>query len=55
MDKFEEEDLLPDSLEEVPVELGASLFEKDIEEEEEGDIILSGSRKKRVNSRSRAA
>ena len=54
MDKFEEEDLLPESLEEVPVELGVSLSGKDIEEEDEGDIILSGSRKKRVSSGSKA-
>jgi len=54
MDKFEEEDLLPESLEEVPVGLGAGLSGKDIEEEDEGDIILSGSRKKRVSSGSKA-
>jgi len=54
MDQFEEDDLLSESLEEVGVDPGASLVEKDVEDEEEGDIILSGSRKKRVKSRSKA-
>ena len=53
MDQFEEDDLLPESLEEVCGDPGASLVEKVVEGEEEGDI-LSGSRKKRVKSRSKA-
>ena len=54
MDQFEVDDLLSESLEEVGVDPGASLVEKVVEDEEEGDIILSGSRKKRVKSRSKA-
>ena len=54
MDQFEVDDLLSESLEEVGVDPGASLVEKVVEDEEEGEIILSGSRKKRVESRSKA-
>jgi len=44
MDQFEVDDLLSESLEEVGVDPGASLVEKVVEDEEEGEIILSGSR-----------